>query len=164
MRHYRTGVRPNKAVIVAPKPLTQAEREEMEDFDESDLPFRRPVTRGDCSQVPRPCPFLTCKWNNYIDIQENGNLRFNFPDLEPDEMPSDLSCTLDIIDTYDVIGAPPTIDLVGLVTGSCADSVRAAVFRSLDFMAMSTRVEKHKTYHDYVDAFQINWLGDDDDD
>ncbi len=54
----------------------------------------RPSTRGDCAKIPRPCPFVSCIYNLYLDITRKGSLKLNFPDLEPSEMP--LSCALDI--------------------------------------------------------------------
>lgn len=32
----------------------------------------RPVTRADCAHVPRPCPFVTCKYNLSIDVTPAG--------------------------------------------------------------------------------------------
>lgn len=59
----------------------------------------RPRTRGDCIDAPRPCPFVSCKWNLYLDVSpRNGALKLNFPDLEPWEMPSGASCALDVAD------------------------------------------------------------------
>lgn len=58
----------------------------------------RPMTRGDCADVPRPCPFVSCKWNLYLDVESGGRIRLNFPDIEPDEMDEERSCALDIAD------------------------------------------------------------------
>ena len=57
----------------------------------------RPRTRADCANVPRPCPFVGCKYNLYLDVHpETGNIKLNFPDLEPGEMV--VSCVLDVAD------------------------------------------------------------------
>ncbi|MEK9132570.1 MAG: hypothetical protein AAB606_02590, partial [Patescibacteria group bacterium] len=46
----------------------------------------------------RPCPFVGCQFNLYLDINpRNGHIKLNFPDIEPDEMPAHLSCTLDVV-------------------------------------------------------------------
>ena len=55
----------------------------------------RPTKRAECAVGTRPCPFVGCKYNNYLDINpESGTIKFNFPDLEPGEITD--SCTLDI--------------------------------------------------------------------
>ena len=56
-----------------------------------------PKTRGDCFSVPRPCPYVSCKHNLYLDVNENnGSIRLNFPSLEPWQMPPKASCSLDV--------------------------------------------------------------------
>ena len=66
----------------------------------------RPKTRGDCAGVPRPCPFAACKYHLYVDVNEEGTLKVNFPDRGIDEIP--YSCSLDVADagmhTLDEIG------------------------------------------------------------
>lgn len=56
----------------------------------------RPRTRGDCANVPRPCPFVTCRHHLYLDISPKGIAKLNDPDIEPAEMPPDQSCSLDV--------------------------------------------------------------------
>jgi hypothetical protein len=59
-------------------------------------PEWRPKTRGDCAGVPRPCPYISCAHNLYLDVSRAGGIKLNFPDLEPEDMPADSSCSLDI--------------------------------------------------------------------
>ena len=61
---------------------------------ELDIP--RPITRADCANVPRPCPFVSCKFHLYLDTRETGSVKLNFPDLEPGDL--EQSCALDIAD------------------------------------------------------------------
>lgn len=61
----------------------------------------RPTTRGDClpggCNEARPCPYVLCRHNLYLDVNERtGSIKFNFPDLEVWEMAE--SCALDIAD------------------------------------------------------------------
>ena len=61
----------------------------------------RPVTRGDCLangvNAARPCPWASCAAHLALDVNErNGNLKLNFPDREPWELPD--TCTLDVAD------------------------------------------------------------------
>lgn len=60
--------------------------------------YWRPVTRGDCERFSRPCPFVACKFNLYLTVSpDTGSIKFNFPDIEPDEMGE--SCVLDVADS-----------------------------------------------------------------
>lgn len=62
----------------------------------------RPVTRGDCQDGHRPCPFVSCKWHLYVDVHpERGSLKVNFPHLEVWELQH--SCALDTADLGGVI-------------------------------------------------------------
>lgn len=67
----------------------------------------RPRLRAHCAGVPRPCPFVSCRHNTYLDILENGELKLNYPGLEPDEVPAESSCSLDVASfgehTYDEV-------------------------------------------------------------
>lgn len=58
--------------------------------------YHRPRTRGECADVPRPCPFVSCRHHLYLDVKETGAIRYNFPDLEPGEVVH--SCALDVAD------------------------------------------------------------------
>ncbi|HZJ54956.1 MAG TPA: DNA-binding protein, partial [Myxococcaceae bacterium] len=43
----------------------------------------RPRTRADCINGPRPCLFVSCKHNLYLDVNpETGSIKLNFPDKE----------------------------------------------------------------------------------
>lgn len=58
--------------------------------------FGRPRTRADCVDLPRPCPFVGCKYNLFMDVnQDTGTIRWNYLG-EPWEMAH--SCALDIAD------------------------------------------------------------------
>ena len=49
----------------------------MHDSDDRPEPIARPVTRGDCRNVPRPCPFASCRHSLLLDVQANGVITFN---------------------------------------------------------------------------------------
>lgn len=55
---------------------------------------QRPKTRGECANVVRPCPFVSCRQNLYLDVTKEGWLKPNFPHLQPWEMK--VSCALDV--------------------------------------------------------------------
>jgi hypothetical protein len=56
----------------------------------------RPATRADCG-TERPCPYVGCRYNLYLDVTVTGNLKMNFPDLFPENMK--VSCVLDVADS-----------------------------------------------------------------
>lgn len=58
----------------------------------------RPRTRGDCARVERPCPWVSCRHNLYLDVTGYGTLRIGFPGKEPWEMDPRGSCSLDVAD------------------------------------------------------------------
>ncbi len=56
----------------------------------------RPRVRSECP-VARPCQWVSCKHNLYLDVHpENGSITFNFPELDPWEIPAERSCCLDV--------------------------------------------------------------------
>ncbi len=65
------------------------------DVDDEQLPAR-PKTRGECMDGPRPCPWVGCRHNLFLDVTESGSLKFNHPGVDPTEMVD--SCALDIAD------------------------------------------------------------------
>lgn len=82
-----------QAVVVSRSALARVHLRVVED----ELP-ELPWTRGDCADVPRPCPFVSCRHNLYLDVSSKGAVRFAFPGLEPGEMPAESSCALDVAD------------------------------------------------------------------
>src|SRR5204863_7987531 len=47
----------------------------------------------------RPCIFVGCRQNLYIDVTDNGSIKPTRPELEPEEMRATRSCVLDIAQT-----------------------------------------------------------------
>lgn len=78
----------------------------------------RPETRADCDMVPRPCPFVGCRHNLFLDISERtGSIKLNFPHLEPHEM--QYSCALDVADMGGI-----TLHVVGELMNVSRERVR----------------------------------------
>lgn len=61
-----------------------------------------PTVRSDCP-TQRPCPYVTCRHNMYLDIRASGNITFNFSDM-PVEMVR-YSCSLDVANEHE-LGLP----------------------------------------------------------
>src|SRR5690242_4638453 len=49
----------------------------------SEIQKLKPKTRAECVNGPRPCLFVSCKYNLYLDVNpETGSIKLNFPDKE----------------------------------------------------------------------------------
>ncbi len=60
-----------------------------------EMEYERPQVRADCGNGERPCPFVSCKYHLYLDVNpETGSIKLNFPDIEVWEM--DETCALDV--------------------------------------------------------------------
>jgi hypothetical protein len=63
----------------------------------------RPRIRQDCRTMSRPCPFVGCRYNLWMDVRVQGKsakykplIKPNRPDKTPWEMPPGQSCVLDV--------------------------------------------------------------------
>jgi hypothetical protein len=91
----------------------------------------KPKTRGECANIPRPCPFASCKFNLYLDVTEKtGAIKFNFPHLEPGDMVH--SCVLDEADN-----GPQTLQEVAEKFALVRERVRQIEDRALSKVAPS---------------------------
>ncbi len=60
--------------------------------------YPRPQQRGEClnggPNAQRPCPYVGCSKHLYLDVLENGAIRYNFPGKEVWELEE--TCALDV--------------------------------------------------------------------
>lgn len=57
----------------------------------------RPLTRGDCVDAPRPCPWVACRHHLLLDIDPGtGAIYTSFGGADFDEIPQ--TCALDVAD------------------------------------------------------------------
>jgi hypothetical protein len=78
-----------------------------------DVDAVRPTTRGDCVDGVRPCPFVSCIHNLYLDVNDQtGAIKLNFPDLEPGEMKH--SCVLDVVAEFGSLTLEATGELLNV--------------------------------------------------
>jgi hypothetical protein len=123
----RRGIPPKKTLAV--RRITQLElavgRAELQALG-ADEPYWRPKTRGDCAGVPRPCPYVACSKNLYLDVSETGSIILNFPHLEPGQMPADRSCAIDLAER-----GPMTLEEIAVVTNLTRERIRQVELKAL---------------------------------
>ena len=108
------GMKPRS---IAKKRLTRAEMalgKELLPYME----YRRPRHRMECKDGIRPCPFVSCRFHLYLDVNPNtGTLKLNFPGMEVWEMP--FTCALDVADM-----GGRTLEEVGQILNMTRERVR----------------------------------------
>jgi hypothetical protein len=86
--------------------LSPVERNAYAETAERDLIYWRPQTRAECADIPRPCPYVGCRYNLWLDETAKGGIRVNMLH-EPEEQGP--SCVLDEA----VERGPMTLEEVG---------------------------------------------------
>ncbi len=123
----RRGIPPKKTLAV--RRITRSElaagRAELRALG-ADVSYERPRTRGECASVPRPCPYIACKYSLYLDVSETGSIILNFPHLEPGQMPAEQSCSLDLAER-----GPMTLEDIAVVTNLTRERIRQVELKAL---------------------------------
>ncbi len=120
--------------------LTREERQAATDPDlfPTGWDADRPLTRGDCEGQPRPCPWVSCRYNLYLDVADNGTtIKFNFPDREPGDMPPTGSCALDVADRV-AAGEAICLGDIGAMTNRSIERIRQVSARALQEMRVKS--------------------------
>jgi hypothetical protein len=87
--------------------------------------YWRPATRGECANVARPCPYVSCKYHLYIDVNpRTGSIKINFPDKEVWELTN--SCALDVAQQGGI-----TLEEVGEILNLTRERIRQVEVRGL---------------------------------
>lgn len=120
--NLRKRTRP-RSFVVRGNRLTAGERNAGAEL--ADIDCTIPKTRGDCLGGPRPCPYVSCRYNLFLDVSHIGTLKLNFPDVEPDQL--EKSCALDCADD----GAM-TLDAVGLAVNLTRERARQIEVQCFD--------------------------------
>ncbi len=81
--------------------------------------YWRPKTRADCAKVPRPCPYVSCRYNLFLDVCPNGSLRLPHGETPEAVLAQKTSCALDL-----AAEGERTLDEVGRVQGLTRERVR----------------------------------------
>jgi len=110
--------RPRIRADCEPCPVCQAARDARRDVD--------PTTRLACGHGgdeilmhSRPCVYVGCRHSAFLEVSDVGSIHLLHADNEPEEMPADMSCSLDVSQWGD-----RTLDLVGRVSGVSRERAR----------------------------------------
>lgn len=112
----RPGKRKSKTV----KPRKPSQWELREYGDELKLAKQRPSNSTVCVEsgaMDEPCPWVACRYHLYLDVNDTGNIKFNFPWLEPWEM--ERPCALSYLDESGL-----TLETVGRAMNLTRERVR----------------------------------------
>jgi hypothetical protein len=97
--------------------------------------LQRPRIRADCMNGPRPCLFVSCKHNLYLDVNpETGSIKLNFPDKEIWEL--EYTCALDVAEKGGI-----TLEEVGEIMNLTRERIRQVETRGLIKLREATEAE-----------------------
>ena len=100
-----------------------------------EIESNRPKIRADCVNSPRPCNFVSCKHNLYLDVNpETGSIKLNFPDKEIWELP--YTCALDVAEKGGI-----TLEEVGEIMNLTRERIRQVETRGLLKLREATEAE-----------------------
>lgn len=100
-----------------------------------EISSNRPRTRADCISSPRPCVFVSCKYNLYLDVNpETGSVKMNFPDKEIQEL--EYTCALDVSEKGGI-----TLEEVGEIMNLTRERIRQVETRGLEKVRTATEAE-----------------------
>ena len=101
----------------------------------AEIQGNRPKSRADCINSPRPCVFVSCKYNLYLDVNpETGSIKLNFPDKEIWEL--EYTCALDVAEKGGI-----TLEEVGEIMNLTRERIRQVETRGLEKVRTATEAE-----------------------
>jgi Sigma-70, region 4 len=104
--------------------------------------YEKPLTRSECVEGMRPCPYVSCKHHLFLDVSSRtGAIKLNFPDLEVWEMNE--TCALDIADR-----GGTTLEEVGAIMNLTRERIRQVEVKAL---AKLDALKEMMALRDYVD-------------
>ena len=122
-RAGRKGLRRSKTLATR-----RLSREEIRDANEllESVAHLRPAHRTECAEGPRPCPWVSCRFHLYLDVNPaTGSIKVNFPDLEVWEMRE--TCALYVADRWGI-----TLEEIGVILNLTRERIRQLERSGLD--------------------------------
>ncbi len=101
---------------------------------------RRPATRAECVDAPRPCPFIGCRHHLALEVGSNGSLHFAPHDIEDMRQ----TCALDVADAG---GA--TLEIIGDLLGVTRERVR-----QIEASGLARIRARERRTHAFADALE----------
>lgn len=99
------------------------------------MDYHRPTTRAECTCSERPCPYVSCKYHLYLDVNpETGSIKLNFPHVDVWEMPE--TCALDVADRGGI-----TLEEVGEIMNLTRERIRQVEVRGLLKLKMTAATD-----------------------
>lgn len=96
-----------KGFCLGTSKLTKTERNRARRLRHLPIFEQRPRFRSQCKDVPRPCPWVGCRFHLFLDVNKSGSIKLNFPGVPLEEMKE--TCAKDVEDrggaTLDEVGA-----------------------------------------------------------
>ena len=99
------------------------------------MDYKRPAERAECACGQRPCPFVSCKYHLYLDVNpDTGSIKLNFPHKEVWEMSE--TCALDVADRGGI-----TLEEVGEIMNLTRERIRQVEVRGLLKLKMTAATD-----------------------
>jgi len=106
-----------------PKITERAYRDDPDLLDEVRA-VQRPRSRLECADGIRPCPWVGCRYHLFLDVEENGSIKVNFPRREWCDLEE--TCALDV-----AANGGETLDAVGKLMNVTRERVRQIESRAM---------------------------------
>lgn len=111
----------------------------------------RPLTRADCQDVPRPCPFVSCRYNLTLDLTPNGHIRWRQEGDWDNSFEGRDNCALDV-----AARGPHTLQDIADISGVCRERIRQELDAALDkirpFLNLSQTIGGYGHVYDYAQS------------
>ena len=111
----------------------QAARRRTRSIGDEEPTYWRPQTRADCQRVKRPCCFVGCRFNLFLDTLPEGGIHFTKSEDVFDIAGMRQSCALDVADR-----GPLSLDDIGELEGLTRERVRQIEFSALSKLRAAT--------------------------
>lgn len=98
-------------------------------YPDLDVDHDRPITRADCIDGIRPCPYVGCRHHLGLDVRESGSIAYSG---------AEETCSLDVADE----GGLPLLE-VGRIIGVTKERIRQIEREALWKLQAAALVSKH---------------------
>lgn len=134
--------------------FTQSQKYDDEAWDPADVPAHeeRPKTRGECSDGPRPCPWISCRYNLYLEVTRRGIIQFTRDEIDIDQFPAANSCALDVANRGGM-----ALEKVAAILGLTRERVRQVAMDGLEKVRRSVALREYAREDGFDVAHDIDW-------